>query len=162
MNPDCRPRLDMEVRGRGRSRRSIRLPRPRNLPEPAWSQDAHWYLAIQCEKILIACHQYLGSTRHGARQNPGVSAVPDLEVEDLPRFGNDLVFPEECLSLGSTGGGKFELGGEHALKLVQNDGRDQQFVLREHHMHNVGRQAPGGKGGDKHIGVEADPHDTSR
>jgi len=131
-------------------------------PEPAGVENRQGGSFGYCEQILITSHQDIGPPGGSRSQNPTVVRVSNGYIRRLGEFGDDFLGTQQGDDVGNRARGQLEAPMEHIAQFLEHDFTRHELVLCEDDPHHIGTEPARGKGRDKDVRVQENPHETSR
>lgn len=135
---------------------------PKLLPQSSRREELQGKRARHLQQVPVACNQHICVASNGLRQDRHVGLV-------AYRYGKGLCPPHHRAFLTQEG---FEFlndlsGYPHLLTQDPVDLRDHRFphdqvVLGEDEIEDIGAQPSSRDGAHEYVGIESNPHDTSR
>lgn len=114
------------------------------------------------QKVRVARHQDVCRARDCGGQDPAIRRVTDGNCTWFLGPRNEWECRKQALDGRNPLGRKPQLGPQHPPELIQDDLADHQVVLGDSGAEYVRAKAAGRERGYENVGIEADPHETSR
>ncbi len=119
-------------------------------------------LGRHTEQVTVARDQHRRTASDRFGQNMGVRRVADFDGRSRWTLHDLALAPEEGLRLPNHFVGHLHLVLQDAAELSQDPFPEHEFVLGQHDLQDLSGETSRGEGTQEDVGVEKNPHDTSR
>jgi len=98
----------------------------------------------------------------GLRQDRQVVRIPKDEIHEWRARDDDSLGPKESTDVFRCVARHLEFRSEDPVEFTQDGLAENQLMVGEDQVQDIGTETPSGEGTDENVRVESDSHDTSR
>jgi hypothetical protein len=135
---------------------------PDCLPKCPGAEAGQRRFLAEVKEVLVTRDENVGSSGNGGGEDPFIVRVAQPDLGGLCRPRDDRLPAKEFLGLLNLLGRNAYLLPKNASEFDEVNFACQQLVFRQDEAKDVSGKSAGGQCADQNVGVEEDPHETSR